>query len=289
MSVDNVKASIKYRRPLNDEQVKVLGYLYAYRFGTASLLASRLGRTNIKLVQKKLKIVEDQSLIAKHYSKTYKLQGRPAEYYLLPKGARMLKAKHPDDGTITEQGIKSLYRNKTTSSDFMLHCLNVFRASNRLHDLHPGNLMLFTQSHLHAYGYFPAWKPGLFLSLKGKTKDKAPGRFFLDIFDGTKPFFVSVRKIRNYITYSEEGNWPTDDADFPVVLAICESQRTEIKLRRQIRKALDESYEEITFATTTMEQFFDPDNKRGKVWRTVEENEEMLTLRGVLNESKSGY
>jgi DNA-binding MarR family transcriptional regulator len=274
-------ASVKYRRSLNAEQLHILGLLYGFRFSTASLLAERLAKTNVKLVQKKLKILEDQGYIAKHYDKRYKLQGRPAEYYLLSKGGRLLKAKYPDSDDITEQGIKALYRNKTASVDFTQHCLNIFKVRLRLQVLYGKSLDIFTQSHLHAYDYFPTWKPDLYMALGNKSKNGDPARYFLDIFDGIKPFFVSVKKIRSYITHSEEGNWQTEGADFPIILSICESQRIETKLRRQIRRALDESHEDIVFATTTTEQFFDQEDKRGKVWRTTEDNEELLALQDI--------
>jgi len=96
-----------------------------------------------------------------------------------------------------------------------------------------------------------------------------PKRFFLDIWDGTRPFFVSVRKARNYITYSEEGDWPTDKSAFPVVLMICDTKKNETKLRRQIVKALDEFYEETTYATINLDGFMQNTDTNDKVWRVV--------------------
>lgn len=271
MAANESVAKVTYRRPLNDEQYGLLSLLYGYRFATASLLSQRLDKTNVKLIQKKLKILEDQGFIAKHYDKAYKLQGKPAEYYLLPKGGRSLKAKYPNSDILTEQGIKTLYRNKTASEDFRRHCIHIFRVRLRLRSLYEAKLHPFTMNQLHNYDDFPSWKPDLYLSME--VKDQGNKRYFLDYFDGIKPFFVNVRKMRSYLTFAEEANDP------PIILVICETQRHETKLRRQIRKALDDSYEELTFATTTIEHFLG--KKEDKVWRNIEDDEELIKLEHI--------
>jgi predicted ArsR family transcriptional regulator len=92
ISVNSSKLKPKYRRPLNETQIEVLRLLYWLRFGTCGQIAKYLEKTDIKQVQKKLKILEDQGCISKRYEKSYKLRGRPAEYYLTPKGGRLLQA-----------------------------------------------------------------------------------------------------------------------------------------------------------------------------------------------------
>src|SRR5437868_6830189 len=78
----------KYRKKLNEEQVEVLQMLYRFRFASSEQIAQFQGKPNAKAIQKRLKILEDQDLIAKRYDKSYKLQGKPAAYYLTPNGAR---------------------------------------------------------------------------------------------------------------------------------------------------------------------------------------------------------
>lgn len=71
----------KYRRPLNPEQLAVLQWLYQYRFSTSKQLVTHLRKPNLKAIQNKLQILEQQGFISKHYDKTYKLAGRAAEYF----------------------------------------------------------------------------------------------------------------------------------------------------------------------------------------------------------------
>jgi len=281
MTVNSSKAKPKYRRPLNDEQLAVLRLLYRFRFGSGRYIADYLGKNTVKVVQHKLKILEDQGFISKRYTKDYKLAGRPAEYYLTPKGARALMAR--DDlqaktsQRTTAQGIKNLYKNPTVSENFMQHCLTILRVAIHLQKLYGDKLQPFSRMQMLSYNYLPSWRPDLFLSLKTEP-DNAPKRYFLDIWDGTRPFFVSVKKARSYLTYAEADDWPAEQ-DSPTILMLCDTPKNETKLRRQIRRALDEFYEEeLLFATTTISSFMTTAGPKDKLWREVSDEDEVWTL-----------
>ena len=286
------RAVVRYRRPLNDEQSVVLSLLCKFRFGTSEYIARYLGKTSSKVVQKKLKVLEDQGYVGKRYEKSYKLQGKPATYYLTPKGARLLRQlfqQFKDSGNkdkptieISDQGIKQLYKNKTVSEDFITHCLNILAVYLKLRQLYGDCCKFFTRVELAMYSYFPTWLPDAYFALRPSPNGKVtPKRFFLDIWDGTRPFFISVRKARNYLTYSEEGDWQAKGEAFPVVLMICDTPRTQKKLNRQIRKALDESYEEVVYATTTEEQMSGAIGKSDKMWQIATEPDDLRKLSNI--------
>jgi DNA-binding HxlR family transcriptional regulator len=254
----------KYRRPLNPEQLVVLQWLYQYRFSTSKQLASYLLKPNPKAIQNKLQILEQQGFIGKHYDKSYKLPGRAAEYFLTPKGARQLPAD-----SVNEWALKSLYKNKTVSPDFITHCLNVADTALQLQAIYGDKLGLFTKSHMAAYDYFPSWTPDLFLNLKAGSTRR---RYFLDVLDDTKPFFVGVRKVHNYINYAADNDWPDEAGRLPTVLAICKDDQTQKKLNKQIVYALDGA-EDITFATTTQAQL-EKATATTKLWQKITEDGE---------------
>ena len=132
--MSEVIGRVKYRRPLNKQQIKTLYLLYWYRFCTSKQIAISLKRPDPKSIQIKLKILEDQGLISKRYDKSYKLTGRPAEYYLTPKGARALETAQPD--TTNPWATKSLYKNKTVSDEFLKHTTTVVDVALRLRALY---------------------------------------------------------------------------------------------------------------------------------------------------------
>ncbi len=254
----------KYRRPLNSEQLAVLQWLYQYRFSTSKQLATYLLKPNPKTIQNKLQILEQQGFIGKRYDKTYKLAGRAAEYFLTPKGARALPAD-----SVNEWAVKSLYKNKTVSPDFITHCLNVADTALQLQAIYGDKLRLFTKSHMAAYDYFPSWTPDLFLNLKAGSTRR---RYFLDVWDDTKPFFVSVRKIRNYIKDEDEGDW-YEDTPYPYIF-VCVDERTQKKLGGQIVKAVNDTYSELTFATTTLKKLQSSTKSSDRIWLKIDADSE---------------
>ena len=279
--MSEVIGRVKYRRPLNKQQIKTLYLLYWYRFCTSKQIAISLKRPDPKSIQNKLKILEDQGLISKRYDKSYKLTGRPAEYYLTPKGARALETAQPD--TTNPWATKSLYKNKTVSDEFLKHTTTVVDVALRLRALYGDKPWILPKSYMAKYSVYPTWTPDLHLKIpkSGETRTK---HYFIDIWDGTKPFFVSVRKTRNYVNFKESGDW-IEDAQFPAILAISEDTYAQKKLNRQMKRILDNSWDdELVFATTTQKQLDEATKPTDKIWLKVDlDNEaEFVSLKGLI-------
>lgn len=143
----------------------------------------------------------------------------------------------------------------------------------QLQAVYGDKLGLFTHSHMAAYDYFPSWSPDLFLNIKAGSTRR---RYFLDVLDDIKPFFVGVRKVRNYINYAAGNDWPDEAGDLPTVLAICKNEQTQKKLNKQIVYALDGT-DDITFATTTQEQL-GAATATSKPWHKIIEDGEPVRI-----------
>lgn len=272
-------SEVKYRRPLNKQQIRTLHLLYWYRFCTSKQLARSFDKTNPKAIQNKLQILEAQGLISKRYDKSYKLAGRSAEYFITPKGARVLEKANPD--STNAWVTKSLYKNKTVSNDFLKHCITVTETAQRLRDIYGDSkkLHILPKSYMAQFSYYPSWTPDLHIEIpvKGETQAK---HYFLDVWDGTKPFFVSVRKTRNYVNYKDSGEWQEDEL-YPAILAVCEDERSQKKLNRQMKRILDEQWDdELVFATTTRQQLEVATKPSEKIWYLIDEGS--LTTLGIL-------
>jgi len=279
-----IASKVKYRRPLNDQQVTVLHSLYWYRFCTSKQLAVSLKKDNHKSIQNKLQILEDQGLISKRYDKSYKLQGRQAEYFITPKGARALeKAKPHTTNSLTS---KSLYKNKTVSDDFIKHCVAIRNTAIRLIAIYgeqeAKKLQPITKTYMVLFSDYPTWAPDL--SLQYHPTKSTTQHYFLDIWDGTKPFFVSVRKIQNYVKFKEEGEW-IEDTPFPPIVAICEDKRAQTKLNRQMKRILSDAWDdELIFATTTKQLLNEATKPTDKIWSKIDadDNPELTSLKSLI-------
>ena len=265
--VDKLEAKVKYRRPLNKQQLRTLFVLYWYRFCTSKQIAISLKRSDPKSIQNKLKVLEDQELIGKRYDKTYKLAGRPAEYYITPKGARVLEKAQPD--TTNPWATKSLYKNKTVSNEFLKHTVTVVDVAQRLRILYGDRPWILPKSYIAKYSFYPKWAPDLHFKIpaRGETPTK---HYFVDIWDGTKPFFVSVRKTRNYVNFKESGDWEEDEPH-PLILAICQDSHAQKKLNRQMKHIFNDAWDnDLVFATTTRKQLDEATKPTEKIWTKID-------------------
>lgn len=283
--VDKLEAKVKYRRPLNKQQLRVLFVLYWYRFCTSKQIAVSLKRSDPKSIQNKLQILEDQELVSKRYDKSYKLAGRPAEHHITPKGARALEAAQPD--TTNSWATKSLYKNKTVSNEFLKHTVAVVDVAQHLRALYGDKPRILPKSYMAKYSFYPKWTPDLHLKIpaRGETPTK---HYFVDVWDGSKPFFVSVRKTKNYVNFKESGDWEADEP-YPAILAICEDAYTQKKLNRQMKRILDDSWDdELVFATTTRKQLDEAMKPTEKIWRKIDPDyeAEMVSLKQLVSDEE---
>lgn len=222
----------KHRRKLNAEQLEVLGLLYKFRFGTNDLFAQYFGKKDRSFVFNRLKILLQQQFIGKRFDPSYRLAGKPAAYYLTPTGARKLEEQGE------EINIKSIYKDKTVSEQFIRHSLDIFKTYLELREKR-AEIKFFTKAYLgaEAYDYFPKPLPDAFISLNSGSATK---RYFLDIFDETTLPFVIKRRVRLYTDYWESGAWDDTGADFPEIIFVCSNSKQQTRVQKVIEKAFDD-------------------------------------------------
>lgn len=258
---------IKHRRKLNEQQLEVLRLLYKFRFGTNDLFAQYFGKKDRSFVYKRLSILYECGLIGKRFDSSYRLQGKPAAYYLTPDGARMLQ-----EARNVQVNIKAIYKDKTVSEQFVTHSLEVFAIRNQLNAQYD-NLSFFTRTDMNReeYDYFPRPLPAAYVRLKSSDQ-----HFFLDIFHDNEPHFVAKQRMKQYVKYDEDGDWAVTETDLPAVLALCESSNVANRVQKCMTKALDDSWDdELAFVFTTKSELL---GNGLAIWRRADNPGERLTL-----------
>jgi hypothetical protein len=262
---------IKHRRKLNEQQLEVLRLLYKFRFGTNDLFAQYFGKKDRSFVYKRLSILLERGLIGKRFDSSYRLQGKPAAYYLTPDGARMLQ-----EARNVQVNIKAIYKDKTVSEQFVAHSLEVFAIRNQLNAQYD-NLSFFTRTDMNReeYDYFPRPLPSAYVRLKSSDK-----HFFLDIFHDNEPHFVAKQRMKQYVKYDEDGDWTVTETDLPIVLAVCESSNVAKRVQKYAAKALEDSWDddEVVFAVTTKAELLSGELA---VWQHAEEPDVKLALQNI--------
>jgi hypothetical protein len=266
----------KHRKKLNAEQLEVLELLYKFRFGSNDLIAQYFGKRDRSFVFKRLSILLEQGLIGKRFDSSYRIQGKPAAYYLLPAGIKKLSEYRDIEVTITR--VKMAYKDKTVSEDFISHCLQALGAFNQLKRIYGDAIRFYTKVDLNVetYDYFPKPLPDAFLSLKEQDQTR---RYFLEILDAATPLFVLRKRIKQYLDYYESGAWDDTGSEFPIVLLVCQSNKQEKQLQSTISKALENETEPV-FATTTYAKLKEL-SKEVVIWQNAIDLDEVHDLRSI--------
>lgn len=242
-----------YRWPLNDDQLKTLELLYKFRYSSSDLIAQYFNKPNGNFVYKRLKILQEQGYIGKRFDSSYRIKGKSAAYYLLPKGARKLQEQRGSEDK-DSINIKTIYRNKSASETFISHCLNILTAYNSLKVIYGDRLSFFTRSDLVAYDYFPSPLPTAFITLKGESDDR---HFFFELLSDSQPFFAHVRRMQQYAAYYDSDEWDVTETSFPTILLVCSSKALQTRMMKYLSKQGDE----LSVYTTSFDQL-----KNKSIW-----------------------
>lgn len=261
----------------NAKQLELLRLLYRFRFITSNQLSIILDLP-IPKINKRLKILLDKEYIDRHYNGQYKIQGRPAEYFLLKDGVGMLKQYMKDK--CDDKVLHAIYNDKSAAPSSIAHYLKVCTVYCCLMKHYGDNLRFFTKSQIRSYKYFPKQKPEAFIRLEVDGEQK---EFFLEVIDPNKTFFSYVGKIRRYIEYSDDGTWRDEtDRKLPTVLFIGDTVGTEIRIQKQAARFIKKHYdEEPKVYTTNLEKLKTIAPNYDRVWRNVEEAGKVVGLDSI--------
>lgn len=231
----------KKERKLNKGQVEVLKLLYRYRFTTSELLAKAEHQKHLQVTRSRLATLEKCGYIGRRYDSSYKLLGKFAVFYLLPKGLQYLKSIDAAE----PQAIKMMYNDPKASDKFVDFCLEVCRTAQALISFYGKEARVFARTELLNYDYFPQPQPDLYMSIKRK-----PVRhYFVDLYDDATPAFVLAKKIKKYAEHSESGEWESTDSAYPEIIIACTSDKAEQRLRKKLLKG---AMNDLTVYTCTI-------------------------------------
>ncbi len=194
---------------------------------------------------RRLKTLYEQGLIGKRFQSNYRLQGKPAAYYLTPEGARLLQKQQPDKPV----SIQTIYKDKSVSELFIDKCLYILAMYCHLKAQYGDGLHFFTRSQLaNRYDYFAEFTPAVYMRTEHGNAEQD---FFLEYFQSSKPFYATVKRLKEYVEYADSGEWEAGtNSDFPKVLLICDSDRLRTRLLKS-SSILDDADDDLKFFVST--------------------------------------
>jgi hypothetical protein len=232
----------KYRRPLNTKQKQILLVLYKFRFGTLEQLHHYQGIKSVTATTVRLKILVEQGYLGRNYNGKYRVQGWPATYYLRLKALNWLKTQPQASPNV----IKTIYNNDNRASEaFISHSLAIFSLYLKLLG---SEFKFFSKSELSAYEYFPKQLPDAYLSRR-EPQEQLINDIFVSYIAESMAYFVVRKRFKQMIAYYNSDEWEGSD-QMPAWLIVCQSEKLEKRLSKNLSKLVDEDSEMNLFVTT---------------------------------------
>jgi DNA-binding MarR family transcriptional regulator len=226
---------------LNAKQLQILALLYKFRYTTTLHLAAYKNIRQDSL-HKTLNILVQQNYIERKYDNSFKIDRKPAIYYLSKKGIAELKQDERFDADV----LHAFYKNSTLSDAFIQHSLDTMAICNTLRALHPDVFHIYTKQELHGNDAFPETKPDLYM----KPVSQDASGFLLYLLEDARTFIVKKR-LQEILEHYEEEGWGSDV--YPSLLFVLANAATEKRVARLMSELLENAgIDEITFYTTTL-------------------------------------
>lgn len=237
----------RYRRPLNDSQLYIMRFLYAFRFGTIDSFTQSYGQKIRKQnMEKKLRNLQEQEYIGRRYDTSYKLLGRPASYYLAAKGIKILKEQSDE---FKPEVLRKLARDRNRSDSFISHWLGVFDIHNRCRRQYGADLLFFAQSDIIGQDTFPRPLPDAYVALANDRNKHC----FLEYFESSTQFFVTKKRIRYYAEFAEDNDLSQKEL-LPTFVFVCNTDELKQKVLKEATKRFENSWMEIPYVVLTKDE-----------------------------------
>jgi len=224
---------------LTPNQLHILILLYKFRFTTIPLLTAYKNLKSNSL-QRTFDILLAERYVERRFDRTFKIDRKPAIYYLSAKGIATLMT----DPRFNSATLHSYYKNKSISNAFMQHTVDTLDAYNILMQSYGNKFEIFTKHEVAYFDDFSKTKPDLYL--RGRKE------YLIMLAHDTPPFLIRKRLIE-YMTHFDEVGWT--NGDYPALLFVFADNRNEQRFLDFAHASLDNAgieTNELLISTTTM-------------------------------------
>lgn len=216
-------------RKLNNKQVDILLTVLRFRYVTTNNLA-RQRNISHNSAYSALQILHDNGFLGKKHQKSYRLQNKPASYFLTPQAVKFLRNDKFDlDGDM----LNGRLREKTRSAEFIdqqvaIHSayLDVEQELGEEAVIRTGAEMLGTEGIIKPL-------PSLYV------KPTNGNHYFIELTD-SQHLFIAKKRIRKYIENYESYEWEWDE--YPDVRIVRKSKADRAKLEAYAEEKMDDNY-----------------------------------------------
>lgn len=229
---------------LTTTQYHLLIILYKFRYATIPQLTT-YKQLKSNSLQRNLNLLVKQHYIARQYNSIYKIDRKPAIYYLAAKGLNILK----QDDRFDERLLHTYYKNSSLNDTYKWHCVDTLAVYNTLKTSYLDTFEIFTRQEVAYFDTMPATKPDLYLC--GQTE-----HFVILAHD--MPLYLVRKQLAEYITHSEDEGWKR--GAYPSLLFILDTEPHAKSFLKHATTSLESAGigdDELSIGVTTIDKIND--------------------------------
>jgi len=216
-------------RKLTTKQINTLLITYTFRFITTNNLARQKQITH-NSAYNALEILTNNGYLGRKHNKSYRLQNKPASYYLKPQAVIYLNKL---DLNVDKEVLKSRYREQTKSFEFVDRQVAIHSAYLDIKQKLGDSAEIKTGTEMAGIEGMIKPVPSLFIKpKKGKS-------YFAELTD-SQHLFIVKKRIRKYIDHYESADWEFEQ--YPDVHIYRTSKADQRKLKEYIEEKMDDAY-----------------------------------------------
>jgi hypothetical protein len=197
---------------LTQQQQRILKLLFKFRFVSAKLLAQVLG-IRADSTYEVLEHLVASDLVVKVYEKHYRIDRKPAYYYLSKPGVTIVRGLLD----VRESAVHALYKNDTASAEFVEHSLDVLACYPAIRRNVPEGSDLFTRAEINRFKQFPKTRPDLYIRTPGGDE------VMVVLVHDSLPYIINKR-LDEIIAHSEDEGW---DGEYPRIAFVLKDARSK--------------------------------------------------------------
>ena len=158
--------------------------IYKFRFITIPQLTTYQDLKQETTILRTLRRLEENGYINRKFEPIYKIDRKPAIYWLTAKGVAVFKG----DNRFNPSILHSYYKNKYLSDEFIQHNIDTFTVYNSIRCSYKDKFEMFTRQEIASFTDFPDNKPDIYL--RGKKE------YFVILAHDMQTFLLKKRLIR---------------------------------------------------------------------------------------------
>ena len=240
--------------PLNGQQQRALKLLFKFRFGTSRLLADVISIRPDSMYPV-IESLVSRKLVTKVYEPTYRIDRRPAYYYLSKQGVTTLRRIME----FTESFVHAQYKNDSASDSFIQQCLTVLSCYSPIKRSLPAGTEVLTKAEIQQISDFPKNRPDLYI----RTLDN---REAIVIFGTETQPYILKKRLQEILEHFEDDEW---DGEYPVIAFVLKDASSVNSFLYRSAKTLDSmgvDDSELMLVAASVDSIF---KDRPNVWHSV--------------------